>query len=97
MYASRSRDQEGGRGPVHAEHLNLTQLISQCPQKTLLHPAISTLWGWERFFEEVLQFLETCKQQSGVVNQQFSGNISGLRLRDPCTWRFWVNSLLELI
>ena len=30
------------------------------------------LWGWERFFEELVQFLETCKQQSGIATEQLA-------------------------
>ena len=31
-----------------------------------------SLWGLERFFEELVQFLETCKQQSGIGTEQLA-------------------------
>ena len=34
-----------------------------------------TLWGWERFFEELVQFLETCKRQSGIATEQLAEHL----------------------
>lgn len=33
------------------------------------------LWGWERFFEELVQFLETCKRQSGIATEQLAEHL----------------------
>ena len=89
MYASRSRDQEGGHSPCMQNSEFDPVDISMSSSEDGATPTYS-LWGWERFFGEVLQFLETCKRQSGIANQQLAehvverleiciGNISGLR------------------
>ena len=34
-----------------------------------------SFWGWERFFEELVQFLETCKRQSGIATEQLAEHL----------------------
>ena len=41
-----------------------------------------SLRGWERFFKELMQFLETCKRQSGIATGQLALGISINRLKD---------------
>ena len=32
----------------------------------------NSLLGWERFFEELTEFIRTCNRQSGTANQSFA-------------------------
>ena len=41
-----------------------------------------SLRGWERFFKELIQFLETYKRQSGIATEQLALEISINGLKD---------------